>query len=295
MGSVWCSGMAGACLILAAAAMAVETPGVDTPSVVTNRPAEGVLVLRAGAGTVAYRESGSIQSVKSDFDTAVFGAGAHFVYTDPVGFKLRLAGEAWASGEDRERWTGGGQVLQRNDLEVSGFEIDGDFGYGLGWAPGRELTLWLGLGWAGQSFERSRFRSYQITGAESTGAHCIGEDYLVGLFRLGADGSVALGRRLVLSGGVVFGLAFYSEADNEVLGSMDGDGGNTVDAGADLAYAVSAADALGVGIRYRLQQLDGDVAQALVATPEGLIQQVAEWPDNELERWTADLFWVHRF
>ena len=268
-------------------------PAVPGEATVTQRLFSGELVLRLGGGTVDYVEEASIEAVKSDFDAAMVTFGGRYTYVDPTGFKLRGTLHGWVSDTDEEQWKKEGLLVQRNDLIAGGIDLDGAFGLDLLRTSPQELNLWLGLGYLTQHFERSRFRSFDLDGVRESGIDSVDEDYLIGRFSVGLDGAMELTPALTLEGEINYGFVFYNEADNEALGTIDGDGGNTLDLALELAYTLSERDAIGAGLHYRFQELDGDVEQGVVITEEGVIQQVAEWPDNELEMLSLDIFWQH--
>jgi hypothetical protein len=89
---------------------------------------------------------------------------------------------------------------------------------------------------------------------------------------------------------------FVSRAENNLLGTIRGDGGTIVDGRILLHRQMAEGHVLSVGVQLAYQQLDGDVEdRAAIAAGEGvLLLGVVEWPDNELEQATAIVRWTTR-
>ncbi len=260
---------------------------------VTNRAGgEGVLEIRAGLGGASYEESVSISPVESEWDGAYGEVGLTYTYSDRSGYKLRLGGSLWASDSDTEEWREQGQLVQRNDLEVSGLTLTGEFGIGLVNRPDRSLNAWLGLGYRYNDFERSDFNTFDQVSIADLGS--VSEEYDIGTFSVALDGVTELSPKWSLSGNIGVGIVFFNEASNEVIpGTVEGDGGVIVEVGMHAWYAVAKNRRVGVGVQYEHQELDGGTESRFFITRGGIpIANVVEWPDNELDSFLIDVRWV---
>jgi hypothetical protein len=270
---------------------------VSPPVAVEGDPAEvgpGALALFAGVGRLDYEETVSLEPVRSDWNATVLTVGGRWLYVNPAGYKLRVISSVWRTGDDTETWADDSGLRQRNDLAVRGFDGAGDFGLDLRppGASGQTLfTLWGGLGYRWQEFERSSF----FTPNETSGLEnvTVDESYDIAYGRLALEASGPLSERWSWSGEILGGAVFYNKADNALLGSIEGDGGFMAAAGAHVWHQPRARHRVGAGIRYDLQDLDGGDRTRFFTLEDGrVVPEVVEWPDNELSRILVDLQWM---
>ena len=153
------------------------------------------------------------------------------------------------------------------------------------------LTFWLGLGYRAQTFERDQFRFFSDAAANVNNLGSVQEDYQIALAHIGVEGAFYANKKLALSGSVGIGFVFFSEADNDLLGTVEGDGGTSVEAGIELSYAWTTRQDVGLAAHYFLQELDGDNEDSHFFSDGRVVQVTIEWPDNELERFALDVFW----
>jgi hypothetical protein len=259
----------------------------DVARALSGRGAE--VELRAGGGGIEYEEDISLSPVDSDWEAAYAKIGASLVVAHHSGYALRLDGDFWASDSDRESWRENGELLQKNDLEVSGLDLAGYFGVGLERPSEYELHGWIGLGFRHQAFERDNFVLANEGLRESVGT--VDEDYSIASVNLRLDGEWWLSPSWKVGGAATVWLAYYNEAENELFGTIEGDGGVALELEAALVYALNDRQEIGLAVRLDAQDLEGDQIQSVARTSEGLILQALEWPDNELRRIGIDLFW----
>lgn len=254
----------------------------------------GEIGLHTGIGRVSYEENVSFDAVDSDFSAILWTLGADWTYVDRSGYKLRLRGSFWRSGSDTEEWTSRGQLVQENDLEISGGEIAGQWGWQFTRRPDHSLTGWLGVGYTRQQFERSSFQSFGREPSRVSGS--VDEDFDVAFVDAALEGHVLVRPRWRLTYLAGAGYVFSNEADNNALGSIDGDGGVLVHAGLGAAYLLSDAHRVSGGVRYEYQELDGDQTTRTLVGPDGQrVASILEWPDNELTRLWFDVRWTAAF
>jgi hypothetical protein len=262
-----------------AGAQSAPAPASPAPS------AEARLDLRAGAGVVGYEERVSIEPVDSEWSAAVAELGARLSLWFP-GLALEFSGDFWASGEDEEKWTGQGRLVQRNDLTVAGMEGRAAIGPRLGWAGPVQVQPWLSAGFRAQSFERERFVSAQ--GAFDPGT--VEEDFALAFAGLSVDLRAEAGPNLQLGGRLGADYVFFNEAENSLFpATIEGEGGYVLRAETDLRLQVTPKVWLAIGLAVDLQELDGDAQGLLAFEDDRPSFNFVEWPDNTLERITGTL------
>ena len=257
----------------------------------TNRVMRGELTLRAGGGRIEYSEDVSNASVDSDFESGYGEFGVGYSYAAASALTLQIQATGWVSDEDLETWRSSGKLFQRNSLEVKGVDLLGRCGLDLHRARPELLTLWLGLGYRAQTFERDQFRFFNDPADNESNLGSVQEDYRIALAHIGVDGAVYANQKLSLRGSVGVGFVFFSEADNDLLGTINGDGGTSVEAGIEVSYAWTARQHVGLEVHYSIQELDGDNENRLFFSDGDVVQANVEWPDNEFERFALDVFW----
>ena len=273
-------------LILGSPLIAQATDDVAVPFIVSTR---NDVVLFMGVGLADYTEDVSIDPATSDWSAPYAEFGAVWVYRDPTKYKLRLRGEYWDSDDDTEEWSVDGGVVQRNSLQISGFDVSAEFGYGFAGSTGKTLDTWIGLAYRRQDFDRSRFR---LTMDEDPAQDSsVEESYDIGLVSVSADFAIPLGARWEVAGLANVGFVFSNEADNGLFGTVKGDGGTVIELAAMAEYHVTPEQSVGLGLRYDFQQLDGDAVNSVIIVEDTLFQSVTEWPDNELQRISLDAYW----
>ena len=253
----------------------------------------GSLAFFAGVGRVDYEERVSIDSIRSDWDGTALNLGGRWMVPNPAGYKLRFITSVWRTGDETEEWTSGGRLLQRNDMELQGFEGAGDFGLDL--LPASRgttvATVWGGVGYRRQEFERSGFFTPDETSAlESV---TVDETFDIAYGRVAVEVQAEISERWLWSGEVMGGGVFYNKAENQLLGSIEGGGGWTGSADARLWYRPGGRHRLGAGVGYARQELEGGTRTRFFSLEDGQVSpDVVEWPDNTLSRLLVDLQWA---
>lgn len=259
-------------------------------------PSSGLdLSLRGGVGQVDYRESVRIAPTRSAWDADY--AGFSFSATiRPVGsLVLRGEGSLGTSSRETETWTDSGDVVQRNQLELSAFDLLGEAGWELG-SSRFSIRPLAGLGLRSHAYRRSRFVLADAPEVRLSGT--VTEDVSVlslhAGFAMALEPDRAAGRPFGFSGSVRVGWPAYSSADNSLFGEIDGEGGLLADADLMLLWQAAPMHRFGLGLRYDYQQLDGDI-KAIPAGRRGFAEDgLLEWPDNRLERVLFIAEWVYR-
>jgi hypothetical protein len=268
-------------VIAAAAVCAVATAA---PPKKQSATAMGVEV---EVGKVSYEEDVSIRPVDSEWEASYIGLSGHAQVQYPQGLVLRGRMGAWGSGEDTEKWSEEGTLVQRNDMDIWGLEVGGDIGVAIHPSAKVRVMPFAGLGYRAQRFERSRFEFIPPDPAQSEIGR-VTEDFDILFIRVGAELEVQASDKLgfYLRGSV--GEALTYEADNSAFDEeISGDGGRIVQAAAGITYRLNRQQRIGAGIRYDMQDMEGDVE--LIQFQDLLAQ--LELPDNELERVAAEVTW----
>ena len=251
------------------------------------------LTLWAGGGSVEYEESAMIDSFNSNWDGSygeIGGRWRHDFRKEIIGV-LDLA--FWSSTKETETWRYGSEVVQRNDLEVNGFQMEGYIGTGWAKPDHYQGSGLVGLGFWSQDFVRTNFRG-PIADRQGSSAN-VGEQYTVVSFLLAGDGSIPMADAWDFVARGKLGFVFFNEADNDLFGVIEGSGGITLKGSAGVNWKFRESQNLGVLLTYELQDLDGDMEQRTFITEEGPIAGVVEWPDNELTRLGVEVIWVAEF
>lgn len=252
------------------------------------------LALHLRGGAVSYEERVSILPVDSEWDARFVEVGGALRLQPARGASLRFRGALWRSGSDTETWAEDNEPVQRNDLEVTGWDLGVDVGARLKPADGTEIAPWIGLGVRGQRFEREAFAFLDEEGAGDPGL--VTEDVRVPYAALSVDASQRLSRKVSLVVEALAGFVFNNQADNSLFGSIDGGGGTLVEAGAYLKWRISDTGEMLAGARYARQDLDGGTEARMFQAPDGsIVTGVVEWPDNTLEQKSLEVRWQNRF
>ena len=245
-------------------------------------------------GRADYREEVSIAPVESDWDAILVRLAGELIF-ETRGFLLtRLQGGFFATEEEEERWTERGVLAQRNLMDTSGAELGLDAGMAMVRNERGLLRGWAGLAYRNQSFERSGFRS---TLGPDPGFGPVGERYDLLLVRAELDGRIRLAPSLFIDAAGQVGYVFFSRADNDLLGAIETSGGTVIESRLDLRWQLNEQHALSFGLRFGLQDLNGDVKQlSPVRDLSGnLFDRIVEWPDNRLEVVALALRWSCSF
>lgn len=251
------------------------------------------LTLWAGGGFVEYEESAMIDSVNSDWDGSYGEIGGRWRHDFRKGSIGVLDLAFWSSTKKTETWRYGSEVVQRNDLEVNGFQMEGYLGKGWAKPDHYQGSGLVGLGFWSQDFARTNF-SGPIADRQGSSAN-VGEQYTVVSFLLAGHGSMPISDAWDFVARGKSGFIFFNEADNDLFGFIEGSGGITLKGSAGVNWKFRESQNLGVLLTYELQDLDGDMEQRTFITEEGPVAGVVEWPDNELTRFGVEVIWAAEF
>lgn len=251
------------------------------------------LEMQIGLGRAEYAETGSITPILSDWEGSalLFGAGLTLKPSDAPLFRLRQS--FWVADEDVESWREQGQLVQLNQMNVYGLEFVVDVGHAFVESRRGRLRGWAGLGFRQQEFERSEF---DLIGRENPDIGVVDESISAGFVRLALDGTVAVSRAVSLEGDFSVGLVFFNEANNSLLGDVEGEGGTLVSGRIALAWQIDDLNKVSLGVHGEVQDLEGDTSLSGISLRDGnIVEQVIEWPDNELILSGLDLRWTYSF
>lgn len=264
-------------------------PATAEEAVLVREVGASTLALRVGVGEVSYEEHVSLDPIDSSFDAPTVTLAGEWHYVHPRGYRTKVQFGGWLSDEDTETWREAGDLIQRNSLEVLDVELRGHWGLDLLRNTPARTTAWIGLGMRSTSFERSEFEVIGRDLQEDFGT--VDEDFLVVYVDGRLDGAWPITEAVSVFGGVGVGFVFVNEADNDLLGTIGGDGGERLEVDGGVQWAYAAGKQLALAVRYDAQSLDGEQVQQLFLTPEGISGGVVEWPDNDLDIVRLDVTW----
>jgi hypothetical protein len=242
---------------------------------------------------VEYEETASTGAFRSDWDGSYGEIGGGWRYESKKGILGVVDLAFWGSAEDTETWRVENQVVQRNDLEMDGYRFEGLVGKGWEKPNQYEVDGFVGLGFSGVDFYRSNFSGPIVETQGSLGS--VGEQYFLASILVAGDGSVPISDAWDFVARGKVGFVFFNEADNDVFGIIEGDGGITFKGSAGVNWKIRETQNLGLYLIYELQDLDGSQEQRTFVTEEGPVPGVVEWPDNELIRFGAEVVWALDF
>jgi hypothetical protein len=242
----------------------------------------------AGAGWASYEEKVSIVPVNSSWDAptgTIRLQGALTRWAVDLYGELRLT----ASATETESWEDNGIPVQQNDLTYTGTVTR--FGVRFPLADSEEKGIFPRLGGfvALDEYDRENFFFLRDGGTLFT----LDQDVTETVFTVGPSAGISawfrFGDRFTLDLDTEFAWAVYSDAENTGFDvEIEGDGGwKWSTQVAVLVDLTKENQAMGVSVRYDLQEVDGDTLTQGDA--------VFEWPDNTLEQIAVELFWMTRF
>lgn len=244
-----------------------------------------------GTGEVDYEETVTIDPVDSEWISDYLRLAAGWIYEDARRLKFRVQGAYWTARDETETWRSGGATVQENRLGVDGLDLRGEVGYALVQRSGVDGTGWLGLGLRRQDFTRDEFVLFSQDETAVSGA--VGETYSIGYLTGGLDGWFNIADDL--RGGVTLtgGWVFSNEADNDLIGRVEGGGGYLIEARVSLEIRLTRRHAAVLGIFIEEQSLDGArVTAADFEDGEG-VTTVVEWPDNTTRMVGIEVRWIY--
>ena len=100
---------------------------------------------------------------------------------------------------------------------------------------------------------------------------------------VGLEGWINITDELRGGARVTTGPFIYNEADNELIGRIEGSGGYLIEAGVFLELAFSPHHAMMFGATFEAPSLEG-----------GFLKDIAEWPDNKTTLWGVEVGWTYR-
>ena len=245
--------------------------------------------LSLGGGAVEYQEHVSIEPIDSSWEGDVFRLDGGVDIRDTNDWIFKGALGVWIAGDDQEVWSRTGDAVQLNELNAEGVDLRGFVGYPLVEDDAITLSPFAGVGFHHTGFERTDFKSFEDADLSDIGT--VSEDYSVYDLAFALEVSSAFTEKLSFKGMATFGYVVFSEADNNTLGKIEGDGGSIVELMGSLGYAVNANHEVFIGFRYYNQDLDGDRKEVIAFNGDTLVSAPLEWPDNELEISSFEIGW----
>ena len=267
----------------------IEEPASADGAILHRELGASTIALRVGGGEMSYEEHVSLDSIESSFEAPAMTIAGEWLYVHPKGYRTWVSLGGWFGDEDTETWREAGALIQRNTLEVREIEMRGRWGLDLTRTRVSRTTAWIGLGMRSTSFERGEF---EIIGRDlQSDAGTVDEDILAVYVDGRLDGAWPISENVSLFGDIGVGFIFFNQADNELLGTIEGDGGHRLEADGGVQWSYAAGKRLALSLQYDTQSLDGDQVQQLFLTPEGIASSVVEWPDNDLDILRLDVTW----
>lgn len=252
------------------------------------------VLLSVGGGQSSYQETirfGRLPATKSDWDAPFGSIAGEWLARWDNRLAMHVSGDYWASGTDSETWKNGGLVVQRNDMQLDGFDLLWELGVTAMDDKRTQVIPFAGVGYSFQQFERSKFDVLAADPEEDVGR--VDEDFSLGYGTGGVLVTTTLSEGLEARLLGRYGHVFFYEAENSIeeLGRIEGDGGYLVDFSLGLFWSYSEKQALGVHVEYGLQNLDGATEPRIFETDAGPVDGLVQLPDNELERVTVQVAW----
>lgn len=241
-----------------------------------------------GVGYARYSETGSIRPLKSEWEgaTSHFSLGAKVLGKTLVpAFSLGLL----SSENAKETWKQNGQLSQENQMSFAGMDIMGALQWPLH-PKGVTITPSLGVMARYLFFTREDFVLYNPEGAgflrvkgevdEWVKTYGIGGGILLE-FPMGESWEISLG-----SHGYWL---FYTFAENDAFDSeIEGENGWIWQASFSLVKnLMKPGQVMGLRILGEIQHITGDI--------DSRETSFVEWPDNQLEKISAQLYWRREF
>ena len=230
---------------------------------VTAGGAKAQLAVELGGGSATYKEDASIAPVESDWEGDYGAVTLTYGKFDYEWLQGGVSFGTFATSEETEKWERNGALVQRNDMDFYGQDLHGQIGWGWSLLALKEAVL-VGYGYKRYHFDRwiegtgGVWEKYDIHYADVEGRLAFEPTDIV---RLHAGGS--------------YGYVFDNEADNELLGTIEGDGGNILRAKAGVDIQVHDNVTILVSGLWERQELEGGTKRDNAL--------IVEWPDNETE------------
>jgi hypothetical protein len=265
----------------------------DQPVLVQKHYASSTVTLGMGArfGVASYEENFSSEfDLASEWDGAFGGVDGVLQFDVEPGVVLRGVGRIWSSTEETEEWRASGVLDQKNDMQVSGFDLLGEIGWRMFETNGLQITPFVGGGIRYQKYER---KDAEVFSAALVPWDSAEEEVDIAHLNLAIEAAGNVSDKLYGGLRISLALVFYSEAYNDLIDvEVEGDGGVILEAGGYLAWRVADGQEIRVGAGYEFQDLQGDTENVLGFDETfSIVSGTLEWPDNELERLWGELSW----
>lgn len=253
------------------------------------QPDEARVSVGLAGGRVRYREDFSVRPEESDW-AAPLGAvsGQARIRAGPV-WLIQGAGTLWASGTEREQWSAGPRMVQRNTMQVRGADWLAEVGGRVTRDPRTEVVLLGGGSARALRFER---RDFQRVAGEPDPT-LVTEDVTLFALHGALEWRAHITPALAANGRASVGAVLSSKAENSYFGgTILGEGGVVTALRAGLAWTPAAGQEVFVRGLWERQDLRGGTEYRLLVLEGELVPIILEWPDNELDRWAIEAGWA---
>lgn len=241
-----------------------------------------------GLGWIQYEERVSVLPIISDWEAP---AGTVHIQGMLTNWAVHLYGDIrfTSSGENVERWSEGGTLIQENDLSYAGTDLRFGLRFPLRHTETLRISPRLGGTFSWESYERQNFFFLRNGGTLFTVNEKIVETVRTAGPTAGLGVWVKVNDRLSLDFDTELAWLGFAEAENDGFGVTieDGEGWKWQTQLSLLVDLVKENQVLGLSLKADVQEIDG----ASVATSRGSV----EWPDNTLERVFIELVWKATF
>jgi hypothetical protein len=224
------------------------------------------VAIKTKIGMARYEENE--QTVSSDYNAFYSEVSCAVVNQNQGDIEKAINLSYGQSITDKETWKISDLEYQTNDLDFYRLNFGASIGKVLYSDRYQNLRVvpFLGYGFRYINFERSDF----VILSAITLRDVVNEEYYLHHADCGVKFDFPISTKWNVAGLGSFGYVFYNQADNSVLGKIDGGGGYIVNGNIDLRYAISDAWQLIFGGFVELQSLNGGQKGSII------------WPDNDL-------------
>jgi len=223
-------------------------------------------------GGAEYEEHASSVDVDSKWNDFFGRVNLSLGNYDLERFEGGIKGSLFGTLEDTEKWYLNGSLYQNNDMYFTGGSFLAEAGIAIGdkEKPGMLIfTPLVGYGYNRNHFVRSNF----VTSGTVSELGEVSEDYDVHYIDFGGKLNFVFNEKMLVDLRASCGVVVDNEADNSLLGTVDGHGGYIPKFDGKLKLVTGPDSSLNIGGFCEHQHLEGGTSGNV------------EWPDNDLLLW----------
>lgn len=229
--------------------------------------------IREKLGVANYEESDA--PVSSDFSSFFSEVSCTALNDNANDIEKSISFSYGQAVEDKETWRVDDIDYQTNDMSFYRIKLFGSVGKILYSDRYKDLRVipFIGYGFRYVNFKRSNFNILNII----TLTDEVSEKYYLHHLDCGVKFDLPIFKRWDIAGMGSIGYVFYNQADNSILGKIDGKGGYVVNGNLDFLYRLNDDWQLILGGFVEFQNLTGGEKGIIV------------WPDNELNIYSGNI------